>query len=60
MHRVVEIEEINGVKHYRTKGDANGSRDKVDVTYAKIHGKVLLRIPYVAYPSVWLSEKLKK
>lgn len=60
IHRVVEIEEIDGIRHYRTKGDANGTRDNMDVTDAKIHGKVLFKIPYVAYPSVWLSEKVKK
>lgn len=59
IHRVVEIEEIDGVKYYRTKGDVNGSRDNIDVTKDKIYGKVKFRIPYIAYPSVWVSEKLK-
>ena len=60
IHRVVEIENINGVNHYRTKGDVNGTRDNVDITMDKIYGEVYLRIPYIAYPSVWLSEFMQK
>ena len=60
IHRVVEIENINGVNHYRTKGDVNGTRDNVDITMDKIYGKVYLRIPYIATPSVWLSEFMQK
>lgn len=60
IHRVVEIENINGVNHYRTKGDINGTRDNVDITMDKIYGEVYLRIPYIAYPSVWLSEFMQK
>ena len=60
IHRVVEIENINGVNHYRTKGDVNGTRDNVDITMDKIYGKVYLRIPYIATTSVWLSEFMQK
>ena len=60
IHRVVQIDEIDGTKHFRTKGDMNGTRDNIDVTESKIYGKVQFRIPYIAYPSVWLSERAKK
>ena len=60
IHRVVEIEEIDGKKHYRTKGDVNGTRDNIDITIDKVYGKVKLRIPYIAYPSVWLTEFIRK
>ena len=56
IHRVVEIEEIDGIKYYRTKGDINGTRDSLDITIDKIKGKVKYRIPYIAIPSVALSE----
>ena len=56
VHRVVEIEEIDGIKYYRTKGDANNARDNVDIKFEDIKGKVLYRIPYIARPSVWLTE----
>lgn len=60
IHRVVEIEEIDGIKYYRTKGDANGTRDNIDVTIDKIQGKVKFRIPYLAIPSVTLTEFISK
>lgn len=56
VHRVVEIEEIDGIKYYRTKGDANNTRDNIDIKFEDIKGKVLYRIPYIARPSVWLTE----
>ena len=56
VHRVVEIEEIDGIKYYRTKGDANNTIDNIDIKFEDIKGKVLYRIPYIARPSVWLTE----
>ena len=56
VHRVVEIEVIDGIKYYRTKGDANNTRDNIDIKFEDIKGKVLYRIPYIARPSVWLTE----
>ena len=56
VHRVVEIEEIDGIKYYRTKGVANNTRDNIDIKFEDIKGKVLYRIPYIARPSVWLTE----
>lgn len=60
IHRVVKIEEIDGIKHFRTKGDVNGTRDNIDVTIKKVYGKTFLRVPYIAYPSVWLTEQMEK
>lgn len=60
IHRVVEIEEIDNIKHYRTKGDINGTRDNMDITIDKVYGKVKLRIPCIAYPSVLLTEFIRK
>lgn len=60
IHRVVEIEEINGAKHFRTKGDVSATRDSFDTTIDKVYGKVFLRVPYIAYPSVWLTEQMEK
>ena len=60
IHRVVEIEDISGVKYFRTKGDINGTRDNIDITIDKVYGKVFFRVPYIAYPSVWLSEFMQE
>ena len=56
IHRVIDIEEIEGIKYYRTKGDANPTKDNFDVTINQIKGKVKMKVPYIAIPSVVLSE----
>ena len=58
VHRLVRIEKKNGKYYYRTKGDNNTTEDVLDVTYDSIKGKVVFRIPYIAYPSVYISELL--
>lgn len=55
IHRLVKIERLNGKVYYRTKGDANNSYDNVDIEFDDIKGKVNMRIPYIAYPSVFLT-----
>ena len=56
VHRLVEIKEENGKKKYITKGDANITEDNVDLYIDDIKGVVKLRFPYIAYPSILLSE----
>ena len=54
VHRVVDIQNINGELQYYTKGDAN---DAPDVGYAKgsdIVGLVDFKIPYIGYPTIWI------
>lgn len=58
VHRLVRIEKKNGKYYYHTKGDNNNTEDVLDVTYDSIKGKVVFRIPYIAYPSVYISELL--
>lgn len=60
IHRVIDIEEIDGVKYYRTKGDANPTKDNFDVTMDQIKGKVKFRVPYISIPSVCLTEVINK
>ncbi len=54
IHRVEEIEIINGKKHYYTKGDANENRDAGFITDSDIVGLVDYKIPYVGYPTLWI------
>ena len=54
VHRIVEIEHINGETRYYTKGDANDRRDSGHVTKAEIVGTVELKVAYVGYPTLWL------
>ncbi|MBR4618525.1 MAG: signal peptidase I [Bacilli bacterium] len=58
VHRLVEIEKVDGVTYYRTKGDANNSRDSINLTFDSIEGVVKLDIPYIAYPTIYLTEFL--
>ncbi|MBQ2639341.1 MAG: signal peptidase I [Bacilli bacterium] len=59
VHRLVDIEKVNNKVYYRTKGDANNTNDNINLQAKDIKGKVILRIPAVAYPSIYLNEKMK-
>ena len=56
VHRVVDIEIINGEYRFYTKGDANNSNDDGYVTESNIVGLVKSKIPYFGYPTVWLND----
>lgn len=58
VHRLVKIEKVKGTTYYRTKGDANNSVDSINLTFNDIRGKVILDIPYIAYPTIYLTEFL--
>ena len=60
VHRIVEIQHVNGQTHYITKGDANNANDMGYITYNQIVGKVHFKILYIGYPSLWLHEMFKK
>jgi signal peptidase I len=52
-HRVIDV----GPGHVlTTKGDANASPDSTPVDPSAVHGVGVLRVPYLAYPIVWLRE----
>ena len=54
IHRVIDIEIINGEYRYYTKGDANEDADTGYVTRAELVGVVRAKIPYIGYPSLWM------
>ncbi len=60
IHRIIDIENINGTTMYKIKGDNNGSPDPYYVTSDQIREKVvtwngnLVVIPKVGYLSLWL------
>ena len=58
IHRLVEIEKVNGTVYYHTKGDANNSVDSINLTIKDIQGTVEVTIPYIAYPTIYLTEFL--
>lgn len=54
VHRVVDIEIINGMARYYTKGDANEDNDAGYITNADIVGIASYKLPTVGYPTLWL------
>ncbi len=55
VHRVVAIEEVSGVLHFTTKGDANPTEDPGTRTPDEIIGVRVATIPYVGYVSMFLK-----
>lgn len=56
VHRVIDIENVNGEYRYYTKGDANQQIDEGYVQKKEIVGIVKLKIKYLGYPSLWLRD----
>ena len=54
VHRVVDIEYVDGVKRYYTKGDYNEDRDAGFITDDNIVGLVRLKVPFIGYPTLWM------
>ncbi len=55
VHRVTQIEEIDGVYHYTTKGDNNVHEDPYTRTQDEIVGVQVVRIPWVGHISLFLK-----
>ncbi|MGY5852328.1 MAG: signal peptidase I [Candidatus Thorarchaeota archaeon] len=55
VHRVISIEEIDGVTHFITKGDNNHGTDPGFRTMDEIVGVMILRIPYIGSISMFLK-----
>ena len=56
IHRVVEIQKVNGEIRYYTKGDANARNDNEYRTDKDIYALVNLRVKYIGYPTLWVRE----
>ncbi len=59
VHRVVEVEYINGQTRYTTKGDANEDNDAGYITESNVIGIVEAKLPMVGQPTLWLRELFK-
>ena len=60
IHRVVDIQIINGQTRYFTKGDANEDIDLGFITDGDIVGLVNYKIPYFGYPTLWMRSLFKR
>lgn len=59
IHRVVDIESIDGELRYYTKGDANEGIDAGFVTNGDIIGIVTHKIKYIGLPTIWIRDLFK-
>lgn len=55
IHRIIEKKQKNGDYYFVTKGDNNRLPDRDEVREEQLIGKVIFKIRYVGYPSVWLQ-----
>ncbi len=60
VHRVVDIEIINGATRYYTKGDANEDNDAGYITEANIDGLARNKLPMLGYPTLWLRNLFER
>jgi signal peptidase len=60
VHRVVDIERVEGRNRYYTKGDVNDAVDAGYISDSDIEGVVLFKLPFVGYPSLWLRDAFKR
>lgn len=60
VHRIADIEKINGELRIYTKGDANEKNDLGYITTDDIVGISKLKIKYLGYPTVWMRELFNK
>ncbi len=59
IHRVVDIQKIDGQTRYYTKGDANDSVDTGFVTIENVIGLTDVTIKFIGYPTLWVRELFK-
>lgn len=60
VHRVADIQIINGNTRYYTKGDANDGLDAGFITDAEIVGLVNLKLPYFGFPTLWMRSLFQR
>jgi len=57
-HRIIKIEEENGIKKYTTKGDNNNTEDKEKIEYRQIEGKYQFKINQFGVVTKILKSKI--
>lgn len=59
VHRIIEVNTVDGQKQYITKGDANEDPDLGFVTDSQVIGIVRFKVLYIGYPSLWMHAQFK-
>lgn len=55
VHRIKEIHQKDGEYIFTTKGDNNTSEDMDPVRENQVIGKVIFKIKYIAWPTIWIN-----
>ena len=55
VHRAVSSELVDGLRYFKTKGDANQVDDPGEVRETDIVGKVAYRVPFLGWPNLFLQ-----
>jgi len=56
IHRITDIDQVNGELRYITKGDANETEDLGYRVDSDLVGVVRFKIAYVGYPTIWMND----
>ena len=56
VHRIIGVETVDGEIVLATRGDANNVADKQGLYSAEVLGKMVFRIPWGGWPTIWLSQ----
>lgn len=56
IHRVIDIQVVNGEYRYYTQGDANAKRDEEYRKTEDIYALVDLKVKYIGYPTLWVRD----
>lgn len=59
-HRIINIDEKDGVFTFTTKGDANETADQFIITNENVIGTVDYVIKYAGFPTVWATEAFER
>ena len=55
VHRVIKKYQKDGEYFFITKGDNNKKEDMDPVREDQLLGKVIFKIKYIAYPTIWIN-----
>ncbi len=58
-HRIVSIRK-NNTYVFKTKGDNNNAIDYFDVQGYNVLGKVIYKVKYIGYPTIWINDFFKR
>lgn len=56
VHRVIDVQYLNGTIYYTTKGDANDTADSGYITQSNLRGVVQFKLSHLGHASLWLRD----